>query len=91
VNKLGSRRWRALRERVIEEQSDQCAWPGCTDQIDEIHHIIEVTAPGGERLKFERHNVLGLCRHHHVAAHVRQPTLRGRRRRRKPPEGPELD
>jgi 5-methylcytosine-specific restriction endonuclease McrA len=92
VNKLGTRRWHQLREQVISEQENQCAWPGCAAQIDEIHHIVAITEPGGERLKFERHNVIGLCRGHHVKAHCEQPTARGpRRRRRQLPAGPPLD
>lgn len=56
-----SRRWRALRKQVKQEQP-WCDTAGCMELSAEVDHIVAMQ-DGGDL--FDRSNVHGMCRRHH--------------------------
>src|ERR1700739_2168105 len=50
--RTGTRRWKALRERVLTRDHRQCRirLDGCIGAASEVHHLVEVAAGGGDEL-----------------------------------------
>lgn len=70
-------RWKKLRQRVIDEQKGLCLLcivEGQYKPIDDVHHI--TTAKDDMSLFFDRDNLIGLCKEHHVYIHAHNLTSR---------------
>jgi len=60
---LGTRDWKAMRERVIREANGRCQIAGCTRPARYADHIVERRDGGAV---FDRANLQAICPHHHT-------------------------
>jgi 5-methylcytosine-specific restriction endonuclease McrA len=68
-----SKRWKKLRDFVINRDGGICTIPGCGQKAEIVHHIIPVNDENcnDPNIVWNPNNLTSLCAFHHSLAHAK--------------------